>query len=90
MSAPTIGEVVPSGVRPGEVDRGHSRRRTAASSPAVIGAVAAGALFLASSGVLFTRAGYGPFGDPARRGKPCVADRCPHNLRSCSPSVSPP
>lgn len=21
----------------------------------------------------------GPFGDPAQRGEPCVADRCPHD-----------
>lgn len=38
-----------------------------------------GASLLAASAVFFSRAGYGPFGDPAYRGRPCVADRCPHN-----------
>jgi hypothetical protein len=38
------------------------------------------ALMLTSgSAVLFSRAGYGPFGDPRQRQKPCTADRCRHN-----------
>ena len=39
----------------------------------------AGATLLGGSIVVFTRAGYGPFGDPAYRGRPCTVDRCPHN-----------
>jgi hypothetical protein len=31
------------------------------------------------SGVLFSRAGFGPFGDPRQRQKPCTAGRCRHN-----------
>jgi hypothetical protein len=38
-----------------------------------------GALLLVTSAVLFSRASYGPLGDPAYPGRPCVADRCPHN-----------
>jgi hypothetical protein len=39
----------------------------------------AGATLLGGSIVLFSRAGYGPFGDSAYRGRPCTVDRCPHN-----------
>jgi hypothetical protein len=34
---------------------------------------------LAGAAAIFTRAGYGPFGDRSRRGKPCTASRCVHN-----------
>jgi hypothetical protein len=29
--------------------------------------------------VLYSRAGYGPFGDPAQRARPCTVSRCAHN-----------
>jgi hypothetical protein len=29
--------------------------------------------------VLYSRKGYGPFGDPAQRVKPCTVSRCAHN-----------
>jgi hypothetical protein len=38
-----------------------------------------GLTLVALSAVLFTRAGFGPFGDPAQREKPCELTRCRHN-----------
>jgi hypothetical protein len=39
-----------------------------------------GACLLVAAAVIFTRAGYGPFGDTASRVRPCLnATRCPHN-----------
>ncbi len=38
-----------------------------------------GASLLAAPAVVLTLAGYGPPGDPAHRGRPCVAGRCPHD-----------
>lgn len=32
-----------------------------------------------AAAVLFSRAGYGPFGEPAQRGRPCTPTRCRHN-----------
>lgn len=34
---------------------------------------------LAAGAVLFTRSGFGRFGDPRQRGQPCSATRCRHN-----------
>jgi hypothetical protein len=34
---------------------------------------------LALAAVLYSRKGYGPFGDPAQRSKPCTVSRCAHN-----------
>jgi hypothetical protein len=38
-----------------------------------------GVLFAALSLVLYSRAGYGPFGDPQQRGQACTLTRCRHN-----------
>jgi hypothetical protein len=38
-----------------------------------------GLALISLAAVLFSRAGYGPSGDPAQRAKPCTMSRCAHN-----------
>jgi hypothetical protein len=38
-----------------------------------------GLALAALAGLLYSRAGHGPFGDPAQRSRPCEATRCAHN-----------
>jgi hypothetical protein len=38
-----------------------------------------GLVLIGLAAVLYSRAGYGPFGDPAQRARPCTVSRCAHN-----------
>jgi hypothetical protein len=38
-----------------------------------------GLVLVGLAGVLYSRAGYGPFGDAEQRAKPCTFTRCAHN-----------